>query len=158
MSGPTLSDVSEDYATCWDYIEDMEAPYRGYFQKTRKSYRLNKDAVEKLTNYVNDYVIVAVFSDTCSDSRRAIPVLALLEMDLGIEVRALGGMKKPPIGSDGLWEIPPSPQEVDTFGITSSPTIIVFKKTGEEIGRIKTMPRMTKTVEQEIVKIIEDSL
>ncbi|MDF1538492.1 MAG: hypothetical protein P1Q69_06280, partial [Candidatus Thorarchaeota archaeon] len=88
-----------------------------------------------------------------------IPALAHLEVELGIRIRALGGMTKPGFGSDVFWAIPPSPIEVDTFAVTSSPTIIIFRKeTGEEIGRIKTRPKMTPTMEEEIVKVIEDAI
>ena len=66
-------------------------------------------------------------------------------------------MTKPPYGSDKFWAVPPSPDEVDTFEITSSPTILIFNQAGEEIGRIKTRQRMTPTLEQEILKIIEDN-
>ncbi|TFF91043.1 hypothetical protein EU545_05935 [Candidatus Thorarchaeota archaeon] len=135
----------------------MSPAYRGGFVRFAQSYELKKDVVEELKQYAEDYVIVAMFADWCGDARRAIPVLSLLESKIDIEVRALGGMQKPPRGSDKYWAVPPSPKEVDTFGITSSPTIIIFKKSGEEVGRIKTRPRMTPTVEEEILKIIKDS-
>ena len=48
-------------------------------------------------------------------------------------------------------------EEVDIFEITSSPTILIFDSQGEEVGRIKTRPKMTPTLEQEIVKVIEDA-
>ena len=95
-------------------------------------------------------------ADWCGDARKAVPVLSLLEEELDIRIRALGGMTKPPYGSKKHWAVPPSPKEVDTFDITSSPTILIFNKDGVEIGRIKTRPKMTPTIEQEIVKIIED--
>jgi hypothetical protein len=34
---------------------------------------------------------------------------------------------------------------------------LIFDKEGEEVGRIKTKAKLTSTIEQEIVKIIEDS-
>jgi hypothetical protein len=77
---------------------------------------------------------------------------------LDIKIRALGGMTKPGFGSDKFWAVPPSPIEVDTFEIRSSPTILIFRKdTGEEVGRILTKPKMTPTIEEEMVKVIEDA-
>lgn len=154
---PTLSDVRADCASCTQYIENMKPSFRGGFKRLAQEYKLDKKVIEKLRPYAKDYVLVALFADWCQDAAKAIPVLSLLEKEIGIEVRALGGMEKPPYGSSKFWAVPPSPKEVDTFGITSSPTIIVFKKTGEEVGRIKTRPKMTPTVEAEILKIIEDS-
>ncbi|MGY5852561.1 MAG: thioredoxin family protein [Candidatus Thorarchaeota archaeon] len=158
MTAPTLSDIQEDAPTSWDYIDNMSPSYKGGFVRMRSNYFLNIDALEKLKGYKDDYVFVGIFADWCGDARRAIPALALLERELDIKIRALGGMKKPSWGSGSKkhWEVPPSPPEVDTFEITSSPTILVFKKTGEEIGRIKTKAKMTPTIEEELVKIIED--
>ena len=132
--------------------------HKGGFVRQRNEYRLNQEAVEKLKVFMDEgYSIVAFFADWCGDSRRAIPVLALLEKEIGKEIQCLGGMKKPPYGSKKLWDVPPSPVEVDTFDVTSSPTILVFGKDGNEIGRIKTKAKMTSSIEDEIVKIIEDS-
>ena len=126
--------------------------------KQREAYKLDMEVVEKLRGYAGEYVIAACFADWCGDSRRAIPVISLLEEEIGIEVRTLGGMKKASWGSDKQWDVPPSPKEVDIFAVTSSPTIIIFKKSGEEVGRIRTRPKMTKSVEAEILKIIEDKI
>jgi thiol-disulfide isomerase/thioredoxin len=152
---PSLDDVTKDCPTCEQYIEEMSPAYKGGFIRYAQSYELREDIVEELKKYADDYVIVALFADWCGDARRAIPVLSLLEMEIGIEVRALGGMQKPPRGSDKHWAVSPSPEEVDVFGITSSPTILIFKRSGEEVGRIKTRPKMTPTVEEEILKFIE---
>ena len=123
----------------------------------KKYYNLNSDAVEKLRTLLVDYEIVVIFADWCGDAKKAVPVLAKLEEELDVKIKALGGMKKPPYGSDKDWAVPPSPEEVDIFEITSSPTILIFKKSGEEVGRIKTRAKMTGTIEEEVVKIIEES-
>ncbi|MGY5877014.1 MAG: thioredoxin family protein [Candidatus Thorarchaeota archaeon] len=160
MAEPTLDDIQDDAPTIWDYIDNMSSSYKGGFVRMRSNYVLNIEALEKLRGYKDDYVFVGVFADWCGDARKAIPVLALLERELDIEIRALGGMTKPGwgSGSNELWAVPPSPLEVATFDITSSPTIFVFNKTGEEVGRIKTKPKITPTIEEELVKIIEDNL
>ncbi len=155
---PGLSNIAEDCPSCTSYMEGMKPAYRGGFFRQREAYSLKPDVVEELKSLIDDYEIVAVFADWCGDARKAIPVLSLLEQELDIRVRALGGMTKPPYGSKKYWAVPPSPPEVDTFEIKSSPTILVFdKSTGAEIWRIKTRPKMTPTVEQEILRIIQDS-
>ncbi|MFW9806018.1 MAG: thioredoxin family protein [Candidatus Thorarchaeota archaeon] len=153
---PKLSDVNADAPSCNDAIEDIIPAYRGGFIRQKDEYKLNEEAVAKLKELSNDYTIVILFADWCGDARRALPVLALLEKEIDIQIYALGGMTKPPYGSGKLWAVPPSPAEVDIFDVKSSPTIIIFDKEGNEIGRIKTYPRMTPTIEEEIVKIIED--
>jgi thiol-disulfide isomerase/thioredoxin len=140
-----------------DYIDKMSASKKGGFLRRRDAYNLNKDAVKLLRNLKDKYDFIVFFADWCGDSRKAVPVLSLLEQELDIKITALGGMTKPPYGSDKFWAVPPSPAEVETFDIRSSPTIVVFKKSGEEVGRMKTRPRNTTTVEEELIWIIEAS-
>ena len=154
---PTLNDVKANALSCNEAIEEIKPAYRGGFIRQKDEYKLNEVAVEKLRKLKDDYTIVILYADWCGDSRRALPALALLEEAIGTSFLALGGMTKPSYGSGKLWEVPPSPNEVETFDVTSSPTIIIFNKDGEEIGRIKTRPRMTQSYEEEILKIIEDS-
>ncbi|MHA2082952.1 MAG: thioredoxin family protein [Candidatus Thorarchaeota archaeon] len=154
---PTLDDVKEDCPSTNEAIENLGKSYRMGFLGHKKYYNLKSEAVEKLRTLLTDYEIVVLFADWCGDAKRAVPVLAMLEEELDIKIRALGGMKKPPYGSDKHWAVPPSPEEVDIFEITSSPTILIFNKSGEEIGRIKTRAKMTGSIEEEIVKIIEDN-
>ena len=159
---PTLNDVTENAPTVNQYIDSMPAGYRGGFVRQRDDHSFDVDAVEKLKIYASDHEIVALFANWCGDSRRAIPVLAHLEDKIGLKVRALGGMTKPSWtvkrkNPSMNWAIPPSPREVETLGVTSSPTIIIFNSSGEEVGRIKTKPKVEKTIEAEILRIIENS-
>ncbi|MGQ4912681.1 MAG: thioredoxin family protein [Candidatus Thorarchaeota archaeon] len=151
-----MSEVKPDAPGANEAIERVNRTYRGGFQRVRETYRLNEAAVDRLGSYLEDYSVVACFADWCGDARRAIPVLALIEEKTGKKIPTLGGMTKPPPGSSEFWAVPPSPAEVKTFEVTSSPTILVFSREGHEIGRIKTRPRMMPTMEEEILKIIED--
>jgi thiol-disulfide isomerase/thioredoxin len=154
---PTLEDVRKDAPGATAAIEELKPIYRGGFTRNKDYYKLNEEALEKLHKYLDEYTIVATFAEWCGDARKAIPVLSLIEEATGKTIACLGGMTKPPYGSGKLWQVPPSPEEVDTFQVTSSPTILVFGPDGKEIGRIKTRAKMTPTIEEEIVKIIEDS-
>jgi len=155
---PTLEDVATDYPSCTEYIDTELSPmHKSRWLDEFGRYKLNDDAVTKLKDYTEDYEFVIIFADWCGDARKAVPALAHLEVELEIKIRALGGMTKPGFGSEKFWAVPPSPREVDTFDIRSSPTIIIFRKSnGEECCRIKTKPKMTPTMEEEIVKVIED--
>ena len=152
-----LNEIRSDGPSSNQAIDKIKQAYRGGFIRQRDEYILNKDAVEKLKNLIEEHTIVILFADWCGDARRALPVLAILEQELDTTIIALGGMTKPPYGSDKHWAVPPSPPEVDICDVTSSPTILIFGKDGEEVGRIKTRAKMTPTIEEELVKIIEDS-
>ncbi len=153
----TIDEIRPDGPSSNEALDDIKSAYRGGFIRQRDEYTLNKKAVEKLKTLIDEYTIVILFADWCGDARRALPVLALLEQELDTTMIALGGMTKPPYGSDKHWAVPPSPPEVDICDVTSSPTIMIFGKDGAEVGRIKTRQKMTPTIEEEIVKIIEDS-
>ncbi|TFG34564.1 hypothetical protein EU527_02810 [Candidatus Thorarchaeota archaeon] len=155
---PSISDVREDAPGCCDYIEKMSSSYRAGFSRLKQDYRINTKALEKIKEYTQEFSIAVIFADWCGDAKRAVPVLAIIERETGKKIIARGGMTKPPYGSNKFWAVPPSPEEVDIFEITSSPTILIFNKEGEEIGRIKTRQKMKPTLEEEIVKIIEDYL
>jgi len=154
---PLLSEIRPDAPSTNEALDKINPAYRGGFVRQLGEYKLNQKAVGKLRKLINDYTIVILFADWCGDSRRALPVLALLEKELDQRILALGGMTKPPYGSDKFWAVPPSPPEVEICDVTSSPTILIFGKDGEEVGRIKTRPKMTPTIEEEILKIIEAS-
>ena len=154
---PNINDISSDAPTCVMYIDTMSPMYKAGFLRSKENYKLNDIAISKLIDFANEYHIVVIFADWCGDARKAVPVLSLIEQATEMKIVALGGMTKPPYGSDKFWAVPPSPVEVDIFGITSSPTVLIFDSEGIEIGRIKTRPKMEPTLEQEIVKIIEDS-
>ena len=154
---PTLEDVQKDAKGASECIESIPQMYRGGFVRQKEEYSLSTKAIERLKILCEEYTCVVFYADWCGDSKKAVPVLALIEEQTGKKILALGGMTKPPYGSKSLWAVPPSPPEVETFKITSSPTILIFNKAGEEIGRIKTRQRLTPTIEEEIVKIIEDS-
>ena len=152
-----LSDIQSDAPSCSEYMETMSPAYKGGFLRQKQEYKVDNDTIEKLAKLLDDYRIAIIFADWGGDARSAVPVMSLIESETGQKISALGGMKKPPYGSDKFWAVPPSPVEVDIFEITSSPTILIFNNQGEEIGRIKTRAKMTPTIEQEIVKIIEDN-
>ena len=155
---PSLADIRTDAPSSRDAIESLSPRHKGGFNRQRNDYKLNQEAVEKLKVFTEEgYTIASFFADWCSDARRAIPVLALLEKEIGKNIPCLGGMTKPPYGSDLNWAVPPYPVEIDSFEVTSSPTILIFNSEGDEIGRIKTRQKMTPSIEEEIVKIIEES-
>ncbi len=155
---PSLEDFQKDAPSAKDAIDNLSPIYKGGFIRQKNEYKLNQNAIEKIKAFIEEgFKIVTLFADWCGDARRVVPVLALIEEEIGKEIPCLGGMTKPPYGSGKFWAVPPSPVEVDIFDVRSSPTILIFDKEGEEIGRIQTRAKKTPSIEEEIVKIIEDS-
>ncbi len=136
------------------YIDSIEQPFRGKFLTRKRTYVLNKGAINYLKKFANDFVIVVFSAEWCKDCAANIPVLALISETTGLEVRIFGGLKKDPLSHTRKWRIPPSPAEVETFQVDKIPLIIVFDKEGKDIGRIIENPREKPTMEEELVKII----
>ncbi len=123
---------------------------------TRKlTYQLNPETVNQLKEFSNRYLIVAFSAEWCKDCAANIPVLALISEATGLEVRIFGGLKRDPLNPKRKWRIPPSPPEVETFKVDKTPTIMLVKREGEEVGRIIENPKYMPTLEQELYEIIK---
>jgi len=149
-----LAEVRKKMVSVEQYLDSLEEPFRERFLTRKQTYMLNKEAINHLKKFANDYVIVVFSAEWCKDCAANIPVLALISEATGLEVRIFGGLKKDPLSHTRKWRIPPSPQEVETFQVGKIPLIIVFDKEGKDIGRIIENPREKPTMEEELVKII----
>ncbi|MHA2329501.1 MAG: TlpA family protein disulfide reductase, partial [Candidatus Hodarchaeales archaeon] len=119
-------------------------------------YKLNQEVVNELKKYTNDYTVVLFSASWCHDSRAGVPVFALLETEIGLEVRVFGGMKTAPFDREHTWAIPPSPPEAEKWDVTAVPTVFVFTKSGQEIGKIIERPTWGLTMEDALLEIIKN--
>jgi len=83
-----------------------------------------------------------------------IPILALIAEELDFEIRVYGDLMTDPLNPNRRWRIPPSPPEVEEYNIEKSPTIILFDRKGNEVGRITENPEIMPTLEEELLEII----
>jgi len=150
-----LSDVRRKTVPVADYLNSLEEPFREKFLTRRKTCLLNQEAINKLKEFAESYVIIAFSATWCKDCAENIPVLAAISAATGLEVRVFGGLKKDPLGQGHKWRIPPSPREVSTFNVDKIPLIIITDITGKEIGRIIENPKQQPTLEQELFEIIK---
>ena len=137
-----------------EYVESLEQPFKERFLSRKQTYTLNEQAVNRLREVADKYVIIVFSTQWCKDCTTNVPVLALLAEATGIEVRIFGGLKKDPLSHTRKWRIPPSPPEVETFNVDKIPVIIIAAKEGMEIGRIVENPKPVHTLEEEVYEII----
>ncbi|MGQ9506578.1 MAG: thioredoxin family protein [Candidatus Bathycorpusculaceae bacterium] len=134
------------------YIDSLKQPFKEKFLAKKHTYKINQDAINRIKEFAEKYLIVAFSAEWCKDCAANIPVLALIAEKTCLEVRVFGGLMKDPLSHERKWRIPPSPPEVETFNVEKIPLIIVFNKEGKEIGRIVENPR-EPTLEEELLKI-----
>jgi thiol-disulfide isomerase/thioredoxin len=147
-----LDKIRESTQSAYDYVSSLES-----FMYVYDNYKLDQEVVNELKKYVNDYTVVLFSASWCHDSRAGVPVFALLETQIGLEVRVFGGMKTAPFDQEHTWAIPPSPPEAETWGVTAIPWIVVFTKDGQEVGKIIERPTWGKTMEEEFLEIIKNA-
>jgi thiol:disulfide interchange protein len=140
-----------------DYINNLENSFREKFLTRKETYRLKQEIINRLERFAKNYVIVAFSAEWCKDCTVNIPILALVSEATGLEVRVFGGLKKDPLSKTRKWRVPPSPPEVETFGVEKIPLIIVFDMKGNEVGRIVENPK-EPTLEEELLKVISGEM
>ena len=148
-----LDNINERTQSAYDYVSSIES-----FKYVYDHYKLDQEVVNELKKYVNDYIVVLFSASWCHDSRAGVPVFALLETEIGLEVRVFGGMETAPFDREHTWAIPPSPLEAEACGVTAVPWIMILeKKSGQEVGKIIERPTWGKTIEAELLEIIKNA-
>lgn len=151
-----LDKIRERTQSAYDFVSSIEL-----FKFVYDNYKLNQEVVKELKEFVNDYTVVLFAASWCRDSRAGVPPFALLETEIGLEVRVFGGMETAPFDPEHTWAIPPSPPEAEEWGVTAIPWIVVFlrqnSKNGQEVGKIVESPRWGMTMEEELLEIIKKS-
>ncbi len=123
---------------------------------TRKAeYKLDTEATKELKNLAKGYTVVVFSAEWCPDCKRNVPVLDLLSEAAGLEVRVFGHIMRDAKSSTRKWAVPPSPPEVEEFGVTKIPFIVVLDKNGDKVGEIIENPPPDKTLEQALLDILK---
>lgn len=152
-----LAEIEKKTVSANQYISSLEQLFQEKFLARKQTYQLKQSVIDQLRKFADKYVIVAFSAGWCKDCAVNIPVLALISESTRMEVRIFGGLKKDPLNPESKWRIPPSPPEVEIFHVDNIPLIIMFDKTGNEVGRIIENPQ-EPTLEEELLKIISTKL
>ncbi|MFQ6126684.1 MAG: thioredoxin family protein [Candidatus Heimdallarchaeota archaeon] len=128
--------------------------YRKMFKRGVEGYKIKEEVLEQISEITKTkkFAIRVFAADWCKDTRKALPALSIIMSRIPeIDLKILGGIKNVPFDPNIRWKVPPSPPEVDTFDIRAIPTIIIFDKNGEEVGRMVEHPEATETIEEELL-------
>ena len=156
---PTLETIETKGVSPSEYIRTIKLEkYRTIFERAVEAYTIKEDVVTKIAEIVKvkTFALRVFAADWCKDTRKAMSALSIIVNQIPeIDLEILGGIKNVPFDPNIRWKVPPSPPEVDTFDIRAIPTIIIFDKNGEEIGRMVENPEATETVEEEILYYLQ---
>jgi thiol-disulfide isomerase/thioredoxin len=150
-----LKEIKEKTLSIEEYFESMKSHNKERFLSRKMSYKLKREAINALKKISSRFIFVAFSAEWCKDCMEHIPILALIGEETSSEIRVFGGLMTDPLNPRRIWRIPPSPPEVETFNITRTPTILVFNRKGNEVGRMTENPERTSSLEEELLEIIE---
>ncbi|MHA2140374.1 MAG: thioredoxin family protein [Candidatus Thorarchaeota archaeon] len=153
-----MDDIRKRTKNARDYLENMEGKAKDLFLECCNEYRIDPQAIEDLKPLVKDLTFVVMSAAWCKDCRFALPVFIYLEEELGVEVRCFGGIKTAPLDPDHQWRIPPSPPEMEEWGVTAIPWIEIFNSEGERVATIIEKPKVKPTLEAELVHVLTEAL
>lgn len=136
------------------YIDEAYETTRS-FERRLEDYRLDEAAARRMRELADGVVVFVFSAEWCPDCHRNVPVLKLIQDATGIEVNVFGHLKKGDRDAGGLWKIPPSPPEVEDFGVERIPLIVVFNPEGELLGEIVENPPGGETLEKALLDILE---
>ncbi|MFX0055873.1 MAG: thioredoxin family protein [Candidatus Hermodarchaeota archaeon] len=153
-----LDDIRKRTKNARDYVKSIEGKAGGQFLEVYDDYKLNPQSTQELKTLAEGLVFVVMSAGWCKDCRAALPVLMHLEEEIGLDVRCFGGIKTAPLDPDHQWKIPPSPPEMEEWGVTAIPWIQIFDSDGHKVAVIIEKPTVKPTLEAELVHVLKEAL
>ncbi|MHA2602384.1 MAG: thioredoxin family protein [Candidatus Thorarchaeota archaeon SMTZ1-83] len=152
-----LKDIRSRTKSAAEYMEGMKDKHRDSFYEVYQGYELDPVSTEELRGLTDGLTLVVMSAGWCTDCRNAIPVLAHLEKQIGLEVRVFGNVKTAPLDPEHQWRIPPSPPEIEEWGATAIPWIEIFDAEGKRIATIIEKATVKPTLEAELVHVLREA-
>ena len=151
-----LNDIRSRTTNVRDYIDGLKDKDKEKFLEVYNTYKLNTDVVDILRETLKDLTVVVFSAAWCGDCKRAMPVMQQLEEQLGLEVLVFSKIKTAPLDPDRQWAVPPSPPEVNEWGVTAIPWFNFYDVDGNLVGTLIEKPKVKDTLEEEILHVLKD--
>ena len=123
-----LSDIRSRTTNVRDYINGLKDKDKEKFLEVYNNYKLNGEAVDELRDALKDLTVVVFSAAWCGDCKRAMPVMQLLEEQLGLEVLVFSKVKTAPLDPDRQWAGSACGERVALF----------LRQIGAELERLQT--------------------
>lgn len=151
-----LSDIRSRTTNVRDYIDGLKDKDKEKFIEVYNTYKLDTGVVDELREALKDLTIVVFSAAWCGDCKRAMPVMQQLEEQLGLEVLIFSKIKTAPLDPDRQWAVPPSPPEINEWGVTAIPWFNFYDTDGNLVGTLIEKPTVKDTLEAEILHILKN--
>ncbi len=151
-----LTDIRSRTTSVHDYIDSLRDKDKVKFLEVYNSYTLDADVVDELRDVLKDLTVVVFSAAWCGDCKRGMPVMQQIEEQLGLEVLVFSKIKTAPLDPDRQWAVPPSPPEVNEWGVTAIPWFNFYDTEGNLVGTLIEKPTVKETLEAEILHVLKD--
>ncbi|MHA1964766.1 MAG: thioredoxin family protein [Candidatus Thorarchaeota archaeon] len=151
-----IDDIRTRTTNVHDYIDSLKDKDKAKFLEVYNTYKLDTDVVDELRDTIKDLTVVIFSAAWCGDCKRAMPVMMQLEEQLGLEVLVFSKIKTAPLDPDRQWAVPPSPPEVNEWGVTAIPWFNFYNADGSLVGTLIEKPTVKETLEAEILHVLKN--
>ncbi len=151
-----LNDIRIRTTSVRDYIDSLKDKDKEKFLEVYNSYKLDADVVDELRDALKDLTLVVFSAAWCGDCKRAMPVMMQIEEQLGLEVLVFSKIKTAPLDPDRQWAVPPSPPEVNEWGVRAIPWFNFYTAEGNLVGTLIEKPTVKETLEAEILHVLKN--
>jgi thiol-disulfide isomerase/thioredoxin len=136
-----------------DYI-NSPSQAKETFALRRSEYKLDQNVIRDMKKIAKSYSVFVFSAEWCPDCQRNVPVLDLIADATSLEVRVFGHIMRDTKSREKKWAIPPSPIEVNEFGVVKIPHVVVFNREGKRVGEIIENPPINKSLEKALLDIM----
>jgi thiol-disulfide isomerase/thioredoxin len=152
-----LNEIRSRTTNVRDYIDSLKDKDKDKFLEVYNTYKLDEKVVDNLKEILKGLTLVVFSAAWCGDCKRAMPVLLQMEEQLGLEVLVFSKIKTAPLDPNRQWAVPPSPPEINEWGVTAIPWLNFYDSDGILKGTVIEKPTVKETLEEEILHILKNN-
>ncbi len=151
-----LNDIRSRTTNVRGYINGLKEQDKEKFLDVYNNYKLDTSVVDELKDILKDLTVVVFSAAWCGDCKRAMPVMLQLEEKLGLEILVFTNIKTAPLDPNHKWASPPSPPEMNEWGVTAIPWFNFYDAEGNLEGTLIEKPTVKETLEAEILHVLKN--
>lgn len=156
MNMVDLNEIRSRTTNTREYIDSLRDKDKEKFLEVYNNYKLNADVVDELRDALKDLTVVVFTAAWCGDCKRAMPVMMQIEEQIGLEVLVFSKIKTAPLDPDRQWAVPPSPPDIDEWGVTAIPWFNFYDTDGNLVANLIEKPTVKETLEAEILHVLKN--
>lgn len=138
------------------YIDALSEKDRDIVMEAYEEYKPIDEVVDELQEMMKELKVVIFSAPWCGDCKRAMPVMLHLEEKIGFDAMVFGEIKTDPLNKDIQWKVPPSPPEINEWGVKAIPWFEFFDSDGNKVGTLIEKPTIKETLEEEILYVLKN--